>query len=140
MAIHFFEEEITFSFKNKRSIKTWIRETIESQKYKLGELNFIFCSDEYLLSMNVGYLNHHTYTDIITFDQSEEEEVISGDIFISVDRLKENAQKFGVTEADELCRLLIHGTLHLLGHTDKSPKQRAEMTRMEDLYLAKRTF
>src|SRR5688572_14476752 len=101
MAIHFFEEDISYPLKKKLLIKSWIKSAIEEEKYRTGELNFIFCSDDYLLQINKDYLNHDTYTDIVTFDTSEEDALISGDIFISIDRIKENALKFKVTEADE---------------------------------------
>lgn len=99
-----------------------------------------FCSDAYLLPMNQQYLDHDTYTDIITFDNSEVEGDIVGDIFISVERVRENAAKFNITETDELHRVIIHGALHLLGYTDKSVVTKKKMTQKEDECLAKRTF
>lgn len=138
--IHFFSEEIAFNLKSKTAIRRWINQTVQNEKYQLQELNFIFCSDNYLLKINREYLNHDTYTDIITFDHSESEENIAGDIFISINRVKENAKTFGVAFHDELHRVLIHGTLHLLGYIDKSKKYKALMTEKEDFYLLKRGF
>ena len=114
-AIIFFEEDITFKLKNKKAVRHWITETIKAEGFKLKELTYIFCSDNYLLQINQQYLNHDTYTDIITFDNSEAQKVITGDIFISIDRIRENAVKFNISETDELHRVIIHGALHLLG-------------------------
>jgi len=106
----------------------------------LKELNYIFCSDAYLLQINQQYLNHDTYTDIITFDNSETEKVITGDIFISIERIRENAAKYNITEADELHRVIIHGALHLLGYKDKTAVTKQKMTEKEDFYLSRRGF
>lgn len=137
-AIHFFTEEISYSLKKKTLLKTWIKSVIEAEGYQLQELNFILCSDEYLLRINQDYLNHDTYTDVITFDNSEELKMILGDIFISIDRVKDNAKQNKVTTHDELCRIIIHGTLHLLGYRDKTKKAKLEMTAKEDFYLNRR--
>jgi probable rRNA maturation factor len=139
-AINFFEEDITYNVKHKTKVKHWITNTIVAEGYKLKELNYIFCSDEYLLTINRQYLDHDTYTDIITFDNSEIERSIVGDIFISIDRIRENAAKFGIPEKDELHRVIIHGALHLLGYKDKTAPAKRTMTEKEDLYLAKRPF
>ncbi len=140
LPINFFLEETNYSLKNKLHLKSWINQTIVAEGYQLQELNFILCSDDYLLKINQEYLNHDTYTDIITFDNSEEEKFIYGDIFISIDRVKENAQTFAVKTVDELHRVIIHGTLHLLGYPDKKKQEKALMTQKEDFYLAKRAF
>ncbi|HEY1025227.1 MAG TPA: rRNA maturation RNase YbeY [Sphingobacteriaceae bacterium] len=139
LPVHFFSEDITFTLKQKEFVRNWINQTIISEGYRLNELTFIFCSDEYLLNINREYLNHDTYTDIITFDNSETEGEITGDIFISVERIRENAAKFKVSPTDELHRVIIHGTLHLLGYPDKSKAEKALMTQKEDEYLLKRT-
>lgn len=139
-AISFFEEDIPFKLKNKAQVRQWITDTITAEGYKLKELTYIFCSDAYLLQINQQYLDHDTYTDIITFDNSEEEGRIIGDIFISVERIRENAQKFNVSETDELHRVIIHGVLHLLGYTDKTAVSKENMTQKEDEYLSKRSF
>ncbi len=138
--IHFFTEDIIFTLKQKSEIRNWILNTVKNESYRLKELNYIFCSDEYLLGINRQYLNHDTYTDIITFDTSEEERVVVGDVFISIDRIKENADKFKSAEHDELHRVMIHGVLHLLGYTDKGKKEKAQMTDKENQYLGLRNF
>jgi len=139
-AIQFFEEDITYKLKNKTQVRQWITDTILTEGYKLKELTYIFCSDAYLLQINQQYLDHDTYTDIVTFDNSEVEGLIIGDIFISIDRIKENAAKFDVTEATELHRVIIHGVLHLLGYKDKSATDKNKMTQKEDFYLSRRSF
>lgn len=135
--IHFFSEDTDFKVKHKTLLRKWISATIEEEGYKQGELNFIFCSDNYLLNINQEYLDHDTYTDIITFDNSEKEEEISGDIFISVPRVAENALNLGVEQTEELRRVIIHGVLHLSGYLDKSKKDKLLMTQKEDYYLAR---
>lgn len=140
MAIHLFEENIKLKIKNKLGIKKWLKTTVESEKFKLQELNYIFCSDEYLHEMNLSYLNHDTLTDIITFDNAEYEGEIVGDIFISVDRVRENAEKFEVSFEDELHRVMVHGALHLLGFKDKKKEEKEKMREMENYYLTKRNF
>ncbi|TZF82102.1 rRNA maturation RNase YbeY [Pedobacter sp. BS3] len=139
-AIHFFSEDIDFTLRKKLQVRQWIRKTILSEGKRLGELNFIFCSDGYLLEINKQYLDHDTYTDIVTFDNSAEPGKITGDIFISIDRIRENAQNFKVSETDELHRVIIHGVLHLLGYKDKSKPDKLLMTQKEDEYLAIREF
>lgn len=136
-SINFFNEENNYQLKQKRVLKEWIRLVITSEEYELSELNFILCSDDYLLRMNQEYLDHDTYTDVITFDNSEGLKSITGDIFISVDRVAENAAGLGVTAASELQRVMVHGTLHLLGYKDKSKADKTRMTQKEDLYLSK---
>jgi len=139
-AINFFEEDITYKLKHKTALRQWITETIQAEGFKLKELTYIFCSDSYLLQINQQYLNHDTYTDIITFDNSEIEKTIIGDIFISIERIRENALKFNISEADELHRVIIHGALHLLGYKDKTPVTKQKMTQKEDFYLNRRGF
>jgi probable rRNA maturation factor len=138
--IRFFEEDIAYKVKNKSAVKKWITDTIVAEGYKLKELTYIFCSDNYLLQINRQYLNHDTFTDIITFDNSETEKVIIGDIFISIDRIRENATKFNTSIPDELHRVLIHGALHLLGYKDKTAASKQKMTEKEDFYLNLRGF
>jgi probable rRNA maturation factor len=135
--INFHIEDIKFNLKNKTILKRWISETIKNKKRKAGELNFIFCSDEHLLGINKQYLDHDTYTDIITFDYSKEDlkQPVSGDIFISIDRVGENAKKFSKSFENELHRVIIHGTLHLLGYADKTKAAKEEMRKEEDRCL-----
>src|SRR6201996_8906246 len=136
-AIQFFEEDITYTLKNKTKVRQWITETIASEGFTLQELTYIFCSDNYLLQINRQYLDHDTYTDIITFDNSEGNNIVTGDIFISIERIRENAAKFNVSETTELHRVIIHGVLHLLGYKDKSAPDKKKMTEKEDYYLSK---
>lgn len=139
--IVFFNEEISYTLKDKQKIRQWIFDTIKAEGFRrVGELSFILCSDEYLLNINQEYLDHDTYTDIVTFDSSEEEGIIEGDIFISVERVIENAEKFNVPQRDELHRVIIHGVLHLCGYFDKNKGDKERMTEKENEYLLKRTF
>ena len=134
--IHFFSEEISFNLKNKILIRKWIKQTITAEGYQLKELNFIFCNDEYLLRINQNFLQHDDYTDVITFDNSDLFKTIIGDIFISIDRIRENAKQNSVSTLNELCRVMIHGTLHLLGYKDKSKTDKTRMTNKENQCLA----
>jgi rRNA maturation RNase YbeY len=135
--ITFNNQDISFTLKNKILLKKWINTVIEQKSRKTGNINFSFCSDHFLLDINKKYLNHNTFTDIITFDYSKQspKQVISGDIFISINRIEENAKKFSKTFGNELHRVMIHGVLHLLGYTDKTKLSKAEMTKQEDLCL-----
>lgn len=134
MSINFYFEEIEEFQLDLPKSKKWIKNTIKKEGREPGEITFIFCSDDYLLEINKQYLDHDYYTDIITFDYVEGKE-ISGDIFISVDRVKENAATFGVDFQNELNRVLVHGVLHLLGYKDKSADEKKLMTSKEDEYL-----
>lgn len=134
--INFYSEDIEFSLPNHSIIFDWINKTIKSEKKTLRHLNFIFCSDPYLHKINVEYLNHDTYTDVITFPYAEGKN-IEGDIFISIDRIKENAKSFEVEFENELHRVMIHGTLHLLGYLDKTVEDKTQMTEKENEYLSK---
>ena len=133
--VNFYTEDINYILKGKMAIKRWVEEMVVKEGYKLHELNFIFCSDDYLLRINQDFLKHDYYTDVITFDNSEEHKTIVGDIFISIDRVKDNAKQNQVKIAHELCRIMAHGTLHLLGYLDKTKKAKIEMTAKEDFYL-----
>ena len=134
--IFFHSEEIDFNLPNQPVIIDWINSTADQEGQTIQALNFIFCSDKYLHQINVEYLNHDTYTDVITFPYMEEGKPIEGDIFISIDRIKENAENFKSTFKNELHRVMIHGTLHLLGYGDKSPEDKLRMTEKENAYLA----
>jgi len=133
-SILFHQEDILFRLKNIKKIKSWIEKTIIQEKGILGDLNFIFCTDNYLHKINLEYLHHDTFTDIITFDYTQGKR-ISGDIFISIERVRENAKKFNQTIDNELNRVLIHGVLHLMGYKDKTPKEKETMRAKEDFYL-----
>ena len=132
--IQYITEQVDLPISHKPKINRWIKETAAEYGKKVGEIAYIFCSDERILEVNNHYLNHDYYTDIITFDYSEGQ-IISGDIFISVDAVASNAKEFGVTFEQELNRILIHGILHLCGQDDKTPELRLEMTRKENLAI-----
>lgn len=134
--INFFTEDISFHLKHKTKIRQWIRKVVLSKGAKLSEINYIFCSDEFLKSVNIEYLQHDYYTDIITFDNSEEEEQLEGDIYISIDRIKENSREFAKSFEEELYRVMIHGVLHLLGYGDKTPEEASLMREEEERALS----
>lgn len=138
MNIEFFYEETDFELNQSVAIQSWISKIIDLEGYRLENLNYIFCSDEYLYRMNQEYLNHDTYTDIITFDNSETEKTIDTDIFISVERVKENSQTQKIDFENELARVLIHGVLHLMGWGDKTEALKKEMRINEDACLSLR--
>ncbi len=138
MNINFFSEDTDFELNQQKSIQSWISTVISKEGYELNQLSYIFCSDEYLHSINQEYLNHDTYTDIITFDNSEKENAIESDIFISVDRVKENADLQQSAFEDELARVLIHGILHLMGWGDKTEALKKQMRLKEDACLSLR--
>jgi rRNA maturation RNase YbeY len=123
----------------KTKITSWISDTIVNEAFKEGDINFIFCGDDYLLDINVKYLKHSELTDIISFDYSLGKK-LSGDIFISVDRVKDNSVKYEVNFDDELHRVIIHGILHFCGYKDKTKEDKRLMRKKEDYYLSLRTF
>lgn len=123
------------SLANEEQISGWVKEVIALEGHELGELNYTFVSDDELYRMNVEYLNHDTLTDIISFDYTVGK-VVQGDIFISVERVKENAADFNVDFESELSRVIIHGVLHYCGYKDKTPKEKELMRSREDLYLS----
>jgi rRNA maturation RNase YbeY len=125
----------TFNFPNRNRLKDFIIKLFKKEGFKTGTINYIFCTDEYLLQINQQYLNHNTYTDIITFPLSEKNEPISSDIFISTDRIKENAKTFNTSFQNELHRVIFHGVLHLCGYKDKTKEQSALMRQKEQHYL-----
>ncbi len=130
MAISF-SLETKYNLKFRTLIKKWLKQIIENKGYKLGTLSYILCDDDYLLEINKQYLQHEFYTDIITFDYVENG-VINGDIFISVDRVKENAASFGVSEREELMRVFAHGVLHLSGLKDATSEEATQMRKAEN--------
>lgn len=134
MSIHYCNQDVSSPRMQKRKITSWIKETIASENKTPGDISFIFCSDDYLLKMNKQYLDHDYFTDIITFDYVENN-IISGDIFISCDRVKENAGEYKTGFENELSRIIIHGVLHLLGFKDKNKTDKLLMTQKEDFYL-----
>jgi probable rRNA maturation factor len=130
--LKFFSEEIEFKVPQSAKTAKWIKSISQSEDYKIGELNYIFCSDEYLLEINRQYLEHDYYTDIITFDNSEEEGKLEGDIYVSVDRVRDNAVSMNVPFDVELRRVLIHGLLHLIGFEDSDDELKKQMRAKED--------
>ena len=132
--ISYHTEDIKFEWKGKRINNRWLRMVVESEVKKMGDLSIIFCSDRYILDVNIRYLQHDYFTDIITFDYCEGD-LVSGDLFISIDTVRENAAFYGTGFADELDRVMVHGVLHLLGYDDHTPEEQAEMRAKEDYYL-----
>lgn len=137
-SIHFFCNEVRFKLKNPRKVSSWIKKVVKKEGASIQEINYVFCSDSYLLTLNQGFLKHNTLTDIITFDNSDEESVLGGEIYISIERVKENAKEYEVPFEDELCRVMIHGVLHLLGYKDKKPSEKALMRKKEEACLSLR--
>jgi probable rRNA maturation factor len=135
MAINFFSEDIKFELPQKLKRKAWLKEIAKEESFKISELNYIFCSDEYLHQINLDYLNHDTFTDIITFDNCEKKNVIEGDIFISIDRVNENAQKHKIDQSTELSRVISHGLFHLLGYKDKKKSDAIIMREKEEFAI-----
>lgn len=136
--INFFVEDIKFTLTKKKELRHWIASTIEHNFKNLQLINYIFTSDNYLLSINKEYLKHNTLTDIITFNQSTDQNLIEADIFISIERIKENSEKLNIPFIEELHRVMIHGVLHLLGFNDKNDSEKREMRKKENHYLALR--
>ena len=134
-SIYFLSEGIKFKPKKQKNLKSWVKGVIESEGRNLSSLVYIFCSDSYLLTLNQGYLNHKTFTDIITFDYSEGD-ALDGEIYISVDRIKDNAIKFERDFEEELHRVMIHGVLHILGFKDKSLSEKSGMRKKEEACLS----
>jgi rRNA maturation RNase YbeY len=133
--IYFFNEGVIFPFKGKKPFaKKQIHSLISMENKKAGDLCFIFCTDAFMLDMNKKHLNHDYYTDIITFDYTADN-VVSGDIFISVEQIDGNAREFGVSFNHELSRVMYHGVLHLCGYKDKSENEKRTMREKEDFYL-----
>jgi probable rRNA maturation factor len=131
-----FHFEKRISLKNRQNLKATLTTLFKKEKKKLANLQYIFVSDDRLLEINRQFLQHDYYTDIITFPLSEPSQPVSGEIYISVDRVRENAREFGNSIADELLRVIFHGALHLCGHGDKTPGEEKKMRQVEDRYLA----
>lgn len=136
MAVYFHFHDVQFQLGPKRPLKRWISNSIQDEGLVLGEINVIFCSDEHLLSMNREHLNHDYYTDIITFDYCVSP-IVSGDLFISYDRVFENASEHRVAPLFETYRVIIHGVMHLCGYGDKGISEAKIMRDKEDFYLQK---
>ena len=134
--INFFKENVSYIIRKKGNLRRWICKTIEDEGKAGGEISFIMCDDSFLSELNFRYLKHKTLTDILTFSSDDENGNLSGDIFISFPRVKENAVKFNQKTEDELHRVMIHGILHLIGYNDSSKHGKLEMTSKENFYLA----
>jgi probable rRNA maturation factor len=138
-SVSFASEQTDFTVSDQKLLIAWFVLVTHAENRTLSELAFIFCSDEYLLDINKRFLSHDYYTDVITFDYSESN-YTSGDIFISVDRVSDNAKLANQTTENELHRVMVHGVLHLLGYKDKTSAEKSEMTSKEDFYLTLRAF
>lgn len=128
-----------FQLSNEQEVRSWLEFVLDEEDRELGEVSYIFCDDDYLYDLNVKHLKHNTLTDIISFDYSLGK-VVSGDIYISVERVEENAGDREIEFADELHRIMVHGLLHYIGYKDKTEAQRKTMRKKEDYYLSLRTF
>jgi len=135
--VSYFTEDIVFPYKEKRLTSRWLKFVAGSEAKRLGDISVIFCSDNYILDVNIKYLQHDYYTDIITFDYCEDD-TLSGDLFISIDSVRENASFYGTEFADELNRVIVHGLLHLIGYDDHSDEDIAVMRSKENYYLSLR--
>lgn len=136
---YFFIEDRNYRLTQKLAVRNWLQIAVDDHQREVREINYIFCSDHYLHSINKRFLRHDTYTDIITFDNAEDDR-IRADVYISIDRAKDNAKTYQVSVLDEVHRLLIHGVLHLLGYADKTPEEQHEMRSKEEYYLSLRQF
>ena len=132
--VSYFLQDIDFVFKHKRLNNSWLKLVAESEIKKLGNINIIFCSDNYILDVNVKYLGHDYFTDIITFDYCEKD-ILSGDLFISIDTVRDNAEFYKTEFNDELNRVIAHGLLHLIGYDDHTPEEQKIMREKENYYL-----
>ena len=132
--VTYYTEDTKFAFKEKRLTSRWLKLVAESEIRRLGDISIIFCSDNYILDVNMKYLQHDYFTDIITFDYCEGDR-LSGDLFISVDSVRENAAFYGTEFENELNRVIVHGVLHLIGYDDHTEEEIAEMRRKENYYL-----
>lgn len=138
MAIGYHCEQCGFNLRNRRKTSRWLRRIIETEKAEMGQISIVFCSDDYLLGINRKYLQHDYFTDIITFDYTEQENnrrIVSGDLMISVDTVRENASRLGIAFGEELNRIMVHGILHLLGYGDKTSAEAKRMRELENRYL-----
>lgn len=134
--IKFYSEEINFILHNRIKVKKWLSKVIDEEGKGQPAISYVFCSDPYLLELNKKYLNHTSFTDILTFPDVTTDGKMTGDIFISIDRIRENAEKYDQPFETELYRVMVHGALHLLGYNDKSKKDKELMTSKEDYYLS----
>jgi rRNA maturation RNase YbeY len=136
--INYFSHRIHFRLKEQKKTSAWINNVVKEEGHIIKEINYVFCSDSYLLNLNKGFLNHNTLTDIITFDNSDIDSALEGEIYISIERVRENAVKYNIPFNEELHRVMIHGILHLLGYADKKPAEKALMRKKEEACLSLR--
>ena len=129
-----FNYETTFIIEDEIKISNWISKVISSEEFKEGDINYVFCDDDYLLKLNIEFLNHDTLTDIISFDNTIGK-ILQGDIFISIERVKENANNFNVSFQEELSRVIVHGILHYCGYNDKTDEEAKLMRAKENFYI-----
>lgn len=134
MAITYTLDDVRFDLRGRQRLRAWIEQVVRNADKRVGEIGYVFCSDDHLLTVNRQFLNHDTYTDIITFDYVSGD-MVSGDIIISVDRVRENAKQMNLPFSEELHRVMIHGVLHLLGQGDKSERESKEMRAKENVAL-----
>jgi probable rRNA maturation factor len=135
-AVFFYFDDVTFSLRNRKRLKHFVAKIFKSKKKILGRLTYIFSTDRRILQINRQYLNHDFYTDVIAFDLSDTPRSVHGEVYISIDRVKQNANTFNVTISEELYRVIVHAALHLCGYRDKTASERATMKIEEDRYLA----
>ena len=135
--VRYYCEDIKFLFKNRQANNRWLKMVAGSEIKTLGDISIIFCSDNYILDVNLRYLHHDYFTDVITFDYCEGDK-LSGDLFISIDSVRENAVEFGTEFDEELHRVIVHGVLHLIGYDDHTPEDQKVMRAKEDYYLSLR--
>lgn len=137
MAVHYHTDDCRYRLPEKRRTSAWLCEVAAEEGYRMGEVNYIFCSAQRLLEMNRQFLGHDYFTDIITFDYSDlkGEGIIHGDIYIDIETVRDNARIYGVSWLNEMRRVVVHGVLHLCGQKDKTPRANAQMHRKEDKYL-----
>lgn len=137
--VRYYNDQTTYRLRDKRKVAAWLKEVAREEGYALGDVTYIFCSSEVHRKMNIDFIGHDYFTDVITFDYSDlkGEGVVSGDIFIDVDTVKDNARIYSATPRREMLRVVVHGLLHLCGQKDKTPRAEKQMHRKEDYYLSK---
>jgi probable rRNA maturation factor len=134
-SINFYTQSTSYKLPQKNLVRQWLHQTARKEGYKIEHINYVFCNDTFLLEINRNYLKHNTLTDIITFPLSEKNKALEGDIFISIERVKENAKQFGELSSRELKRVMVHGLLHLMGYKDKTKIDSLKMRKKEDTYI-----
>ena len=136
--VRYYNDSTSYRFREKRAVAAWLREVATQEGYTLGDVTYIFCSSAVHRKMNIDFIGHDYFTDVITFDYSDRkgERVVSGDVFIDVETVADNARIYGFTAREEMLRVVVHGLLHLCGQKDKTPRAERQMHRKEDKYLA----